>query len=195
MTSEGIAERHPSDLELAAWVDEPEIGAADIPAHVEGCARCREKVAELEATRAAIALDPPMPSDAEFAARRERILGAIQEAPRKGGRVIGRIGWLVPLAAAAAVAAIVLIGRTDAPMPGAGPPPEAVVAEAEAAAEEAAAIALDEEALDEALAAAEPLTPAAPVERSAAIEAEFALLTDAEQAAVLRELERTDFDL
>ncbi len=140
MTSERTP-GHPSDLELAAWVDEP--GAAGIPAHVEGCARCRDRIAELVATRTAIAL----------------------------------------------------LGRTDRPTPGAGPAPEAVVAEAEAAAEEAAAIALDEEALDAALAAAEPVTPAAPVERSASIEAEFALLTDAEQAAILRELERTDFDL
>ena len=193
MTSERTP-GHPSDLELAAWVDEP--GAAGIPAHVEGCARCRDRIAELVATRTAIALDPPMPSDAEFVAQRERILAAIQEAPREGGgRVAGRIGWLVPLAVAAAVAAIVLLGRTDRPTPGAGPAPEAVVAEAEAAAEEAAAIALDEEALDAALAAAEPVTPAAPVERSAAREAAVAPRPDAHPAAILRELERTDFDL
>ena len=195
MTSERTP-GHPSDLELAAWVDEPEIGAADIPAHVEDCARCRDRVAELMATRAAIAFDPPLPSDADFAAQHERILAAIEKSPRGGRRrVVRRIGWLVPLAAVAAVAAIVLLGRTDGPTPGVRPAPETVVAEAETAAEEAAAIALDEDALDAALAAAETLTPSAPIERSAAIEAEFALLTDAEQAAVLRELERTDFDL
>lgn len=194
MTSERTT-GHPSDLELAAWIDEPEIGPADVPAHVEVCARCRGRIAELEATRAAIALDPPLPPAADFAAQRERILGAIQEGTREGGgRLIARIGWIVPLAAAAAVAAILLLGRTDRPTPGAGPRAEAVIAEAESAAEEAAAIAADTRALDAALEAGGPLIPVS-IERSAAIEAEFALLSDSEQAAILRELERADFDL
>ena len=194
MTGEPTAEHHPSDLVLAAWVDEPEIGAADISAHVEGCARCREKVADLHATRLAIALDPPMPSDADFAAQRGRILAAIEKSPREGGgRVVGRIGWLVPLAAAAAGAAIVLVGRTDGPLPGPGPAPEAVLAEAETAAEEAAALALDDDVLDAALETTESPTPS--IDRSTEIEAEFALLTEDEQSAVLLELERTDFDL
>jgi hypothetical protein len=196
MTNERTTEGHPADLELAAWVDEPEVAAVEVSAHIEACARCRDRVAELVETRAAIALDPPMPPGAAFAAQRERILGAIEESPGEdGGRVVGRVAWLVPLAAVAAVAAIVLIGRTNEPPTGGEPVREAIVAEAEAAAEEAAAVAADVQALDAALEAGEPLTPAAPVERSAAIEAEFALLSDAEQAAVLRELERIDFDL
>lgn len=195
MTNERTTEHHPGDLELAAWVDEPEVAAAEVSAHIEACARCRDQVAELMEIRAAIALDPPLPSEAAFAAQRERILAATEEPAREsGGRVVGRIAWLVPLAAAAAVAAIVLIGRTSEP-PSGGETGEAIVAEAEAAAEEAAAVAADVEALDAALEAGEPLTPAAPIVRSAAIEAEFALLSDAEQSAVLRELERTDFDL
>ncbi|HET6360681.1 MAG TPA: hypothetical protein VFH11_01330 [Gemmatimonadota bacterium] len=195
MTNERDRARHPSDIELAAWVDEPGSGP-DLSAHVEECARCRDKLAELTTIRAAIALDPPMPSDADLAAQRERILAAVEGAPREGGaRIIRRIGWLVPLAAAAAIAAIVLVNRANQPAPGAGPAPEAVVAEAEAAAEEAAAIAVDQEGLDEALTAADPLTPAAPIQRAVAIETEFALLSEAEQSAILRELERTNFDL
>jgi hypothetical protein len=97
------------------------------------------------------------------------------------------------MAAAAAVAAIVLVNRADWSTPGTGPAPETVAAEAEAAAEEAAAIAVDEEALD--ALTSEPLMPPASIERSAAIEDEFTLLSEAEQSAVLRELERTDFDL
>jgi hypothetical protein len=195
MTIERTAEGHPDDLELAAWVDEPDVAAAEISAHVEGCARCRDRVAELTETRAAIALDPPMPPEAAFAAQRERILAAIGEPARKGGgRVAGRIAWLVPLAAAAAVAAIVLIGRTNEPVPAGEPSGEAIVAEANAAAEEAATYAVEGEALDAALAASDPVSPPA-IERVVAIEDEFALLSEAEQTAVLLELERTDFDL
>ena len=194
MTIDRTGECHPSDLELAAWADEPGAGT-DLSPHIEACALCRDRIAELSATRAAIALDPPMPSKADFAAQRERILAAIEEAPQEGGgRVVRGIGWLVPIAAAAAIAAIVLVNRPDRSTPGTAPAPETVAAEAEAAAEEAAAIAVDEEALD-ALTAGEALTPPASIERSAAIEDEFALLSEAEQSAVLRELERTDFDL
>jgi hypothetical protein len=191
MTGERTGD-HPSDVELATWVDEPGIGP-DLSAHLEACAGCRERLAELTGTRAAIAVDPPMPSEADFAAQRERILQAIEAAPREsGGRIVGRIGWLVPLAAAAAVAAIVLLGRSDGPPP--GPPAQRVVAEADAAAEEAAGFPLDGEALDAALAAYDPLSSPA-IERAVAIEDEFALLSEAEQSAILRDLERTDFDL
>ncbi|HJU86680.1 MAG TPA: hypothetical protein VJ788_04855 [Gemmatimonadota bacterium] len=190
MTGEPTRESHPSDVEVAAWVDEPGVGP-ELAAHLEACAGCRDRVADLAALRGAIALDPSMPSKAEFAAQRERILAAIEREPREGsGRIVRRIGWLVPLAAAA-VAAIVLVGRSDGPAPGAGLEP--VVAEADAAAEEAAALAVDGEALHAALVASDPLSPPA-IER-AAIEHEFALLPEAEQSAVLRDLERTDFDL
>ena len=195
MTIERTSGRHPTDLELAARVDEPRTGP-DVSAHLEACAGCRDRLAQLTAMRAAIALDPPMPSEAEFAAQRGRILEAIEGAPRKGGgRVLRRIGWIVPLAAAAAIAAIVLVNRGDQPAPGTAPAPETVVAEAESAAEEAAALAVDVQALDAALASAEALTPPAAIERSASIEAEFALLTEAEQSAVLLELERSELGL
>lgn len=193
MTSHPVPGRHPTDLELAAWADEPGVGAMDIPSHLETCAQCRDRIAELAATRAAIALDPPMPSAEVFAAQRGRILAAIDGTPpERDGRVVRRIGWLLPLAAAAAIAAIVLIDRREVSTPGSAP--ESVAAEADAAAEEAAAIAVDEQALDAALAAAEERPPGS-IERSTSIEAEFALLSEAEQSAVLRELERTDFDL
>ena len=194
MTSERTAESHPSDVELAAWVDEPGVGP-DLSAHLETCGPCRDRAAELRAVRAAIALDPPMPSEAEFAAQRERIQAAIEGTPRAGGsRIVRRIGWLVPMAAAAAVAAIVLTNRADPPVQEMASERVEVAAEAEAAAEEAAAIGADERALSAALAASDPSSAPA-IERAVAIEDEFALLSEAEQSAVLRELERTDFDL
>lgn len=191
MTTERNGESHPSDVELAAWVDDPERGEASVPAHLGGCARCRENLAEIEATRAAIALDPPMPSAADFAAQRERILEAIEQAPRGGGRIVRRIAWLVPLAAAA-VLAIVLMDRANPPAP--VPAGEGIFAEADAAAEEAAALANGGQSLDAALAESDAsLAPT--TQRALAIEDEFTLLTEAEQSAVLRELERTDFEL
>ena len=69
---------HPSELELATMVDEPESSSARARAHLEGCGPCRQRVAEIEAARAALALDPPMPSQAAFAAQRERIRVAIE---------------------------------------------------------------------------------------------------------------------
>ncbi|HYO46064.1 MAG TPA: hypothetical protein VEY33_05190 [Gemmatimonadota bacterium] len=207
MTNHRMQETHPADSELAAWVDEPESRAAAVEAHVEGCGRCRERLAELALTRAALALDPPIPSEAAFAAQRERILAAIGAVPRTGGgRVVHRIGWLVPLAAAAAIAAIVLVSRTEGPdvtLP--------VVVDAREAAEDAAtgivptdvpateitvvpSEAIDEDLLDAALAAAEPLLPPISVERSMTTEARFADLAEEEQAAVLLELASADFD-
>lgn len=158
MTTDQDQDTHPTDFELALWDDEPEARPEDIRAHVEGCARCGERLAELAQTRAALALDSPMPSEAAFAAQREQILAAIDAAPRAGrGRVVRRIGWLVPLAAAAAIAAIVLVGRTDpdeprtadagaesAPATGAASASERallpVVADAQDAAEDAVAV-------------------------------------------------------
>ena len=194
MTIDRTSGRHPTDLELAAWIDEPATGP-DLSAHLEACAECGDRVAELTVIRAALALDPPLPTDAAFSAQRERILAAIEGEPREGGgRIVRRLGWLVSIAAAAAIAAIVLVNRADQPAPGPTPARQEVLAEAEAAAEEAAALAADDRALDAALAATE-LIPPVSIERSAAIEDEFALLSEAEQSAVLRELERTDFDL
>jgi hypothetical protein len=156
MTNDRSETTHPTDLELAQWVDEPELRPAALAAHVERCDACRAGIRELDATRAALAIDPPLPSAAAFAAQRERILAAIAEAPRavRGGRVVRRLGWLVPLAAAAALAAFFLLGRDEAPRaPGTADagsttvagadPAEAdrlpLVADARRAAEEAAA--------------------------------------------------------
>jgi hypothetical protein len=225
MTTDRTQGAHPTDLELAAWADEPETRAADAQAHVEGCSPCRERIAQLAATRAALALDPPMPSAAAFAAQRGRILEAIGAALQvEGGRVVRRIAWLAPLAAAAVIAAIVLVGRNDEPpVPGTadGGPETApavvaallpVVADAREAAEDAAAAivpedasisevtvvpseAFDEDVLDAALAAAEPLAPPISIERAATTESHFAELDEEEQDAVLLELASADFDL
>ena len=209
---------HPSDIELAAWVDEPGTAGADLARHVAACDTCRAMVADLEGTRAALALDPPLPSDAEFAAQRERIAAAVGATRPGGAPVVRRLAWLAPLAAAAAIAAFVLMGRTgpdapptaDAGPDAAGesvPAPIPLVADARAAAELAAteiapgsgavvvpSEAIDEELLDAALAAAEPLTPPASVEASMTTESRFAALDEADQSAVLTELASVDFD-
>jgi hypothetical protein len=218
MTSHRSEPTHPSDLELAAWVDEPASGNAAVREHLEGCGSCRERVAGIEITRAALALDPPMPSEAAFAAQRERILAAIGAAPPAGRRIAGRAAWIVPLAAAAAVAAVVLMGRVAGDPSDVSPPRRAadagpalpIVADAAAAAEEAAgtiapaadpspespalpAEAIDQELLDAALAAAEPLAPPVSVERSLTTELLFAELPEDEQSDVLLEMASADF--
>lgn len=220
MTTERTERAHPSDLELSASVDEPASTAAT-RAHVERCGPCRERVAELEATRAALALDPPMPSEAAFAAQRERILTAIGAAPSSNRtRIVGRAAWIVPLATAAAIAGFVLVGRVaeerkDGPsIRGASADAGAelrIVAEATAAAEVAAesivpsedpspelpalpAEAIEEELLDAALAAAEPLAPPASVERSLTTELMFAELPEDEQSDVLLEMASADLE-
>jgi hypothetical protein len=219
MTSERREPTHPSDLELVAWVDEPASGAAAVREHLEGCGPCRERVAGIEITRAALALDPPMPSEAAFAAQRERILAAIGAAPPAGRRIAGRAAWIVPLAAAAAIAAVVLMGRVARDPIDVSPPRRAasdagpalpIVADAAAAAEEAAgtigpaadpspessavpAEAIDEELLDAALAAAEPLAPPVSLERSLTTELLFAELPEDEQSDVLLEMASADF--
>lgn len=210
---------HPSDIELAAWVDEPGTAGAGLASHVAACDACRATVAGIEAARAALALDPPLPSDADFAAQRERIAAAIGAGRPSGARVVRRLAWLTPLAAAAAIAAFVLVGRTgpDAPPTAdAGPgsagesasAPIPLFADAREAAELAASEiapgsgavvvpseAIDEELLDAALAAAEPLAPPASVQASMTTESRFAALDEEDQSAVLSELASLDLDL
>lgn len=223
MTTDRTPREHPTDLELAAWADEPGTSSATVGAHVAGCERCAAELRALEETRAALALDPPIPAPDAFAAQRERILAATSAGPRRGGRVVGRIAWLVPLAAAAAIAAFVLVDRTGGPGSPYGPDAPKkitvdgqavalpIVADAAAAAEEAAdaiatpedpaaevtivpSEAIDEELLDAALAATEPLAPPIAVERSLTTELLFAELPEDEQSAVLLELASADLD-
>jgi hypothetical protein len=217
MTSERSERTHPSGPELVAWVDEPASAAAAVGEHLERCGPCRERVAGIEIARAALALDPPMPSEAAFAAQRERILDAIGAAPLAGRPLAGRAAWVVPLAAAATIATVVLMGRVAKDPSDVSPPrPSAdggsalpIVAEAAAAAEEAAgtiapvsdpspespsvpAEAIDEELLDAALAAAEPLAPPVSVERALTTELLFAELPEDEQSDVLVEMASAD---
>jgi len=213
---------HPTDLELAAWVDEPGTVATGVARHAEGCDACRERTREIAAARVALALDPPMPSAAEFAAQREQILIAIGAERPARGVVVRRLAWLAPLAAAAAIAAVVLMGRTGGPgeptTADAGPEaattaegartPLPLVADAREAAELAATAivpdsgavvvpseAIDADALEAALSAAEPLAPPSSIEASMTAQSRFAELTEEDQSAVLLELASADFDL
>ncbi|HET9332442.1 MAG TPA: hypothetical protein VFQ21_02535 [Gemmatimonadota bacterium] len=222
MTTDRTPEEHPTDLELAAWADEPETADEGVRAHVAGCERCGAELSALAETRAILAIGPPLPTPGAFAAQRERILAAISAEPRRDGRVVGRIAWLAPIAAAAAIAAFFLIDRTGEPGSPESPDMPAgividaeeflpVVADAAAAAEEAAdavaiqedpasgitlvpSEAIDEELLDTALVAAEPLAPPIAIERSLTTELHFAELPEDEQSAVLLELASSDLD-
>jgi len=221
MTTDPTHGGHPTDLDLAAWSDEPRSARADVGPHVAGCERCRAELRALTAARAALTLDPPLPTAEAFAAQRERIRAAVAAAPRREGWRAGRIAWLAPLAAAAAIAAFVLVDRARGPEsrdPGDTSPATVaagmvlpVVADAAAAAEQAAgaiaaaddsaaevtvvlAEAIDEELLDAALAAAEPLAPPIAVERSLTTELLFAELPADEQSAVLMEMASADLD-
>jgi hypothetical protein len=223
MTTDRTRDEHPTDLELAAWADEPALASAAIGAHVRGCERCGAELRALAATRAGLAIEPPVPSPEVFAAQRARILAAVSAGPRRQGRVVGRIAWLAPLAAAAAIAAFFLVVRTQGPgSPDSPDTPDEVAADAEtvrlpivadaaAAAEEAAdaiagpedpasgitlvpSEAIREDVLDAALVVAEPLAPPIAVERSLTTELLFAELPEDEQSAVLLELASSDLD-
>ncbi|HEY7471997.1 MAG TPA: hypothetical protein VIE68_06580 [Gemmatimonadota bacterium] len=218
-----IERTHPTDIELAEWVDEPETRSPGASTHIGGCGACRARVDELVAARVLIAFDPPLPSDDAFVAQRERILAAIGSArsPEGGVRIVRRIGWLAPLAAAAAIATFLVLARDEGPRTPAPDSRTAGVAESpglpilvdarEAAEEAAAALVpaatadisiletallpsepIEDDVLDAALAAAEPLAPPASLELSMTIESRFADLAEEDQDAVLLELAAAD---
>jgi len=119
-TTDRRKNRHPGEDAIVALA-EGETPGEEVRDHVETCAPCR---ARLQATRAvldAIAAPPPMPDPGTFASRRERILQAIEEsrdAPAPPGAFRAHARWWVPLAAAAAVGAILLVRP---PVEGPGP--------------------------------------------------------------------------
>ena len=184
MTIEQQKSAHPTEVDLVAWIDEPGARVTEVAAHVEACAACRVRIRELEATRAVLALDPEMPSGAVFAAQRERILAAIGEPSQvaQGGRVVGGLGWLVPLAAAAAIAVFVLVGRDQEPIapPTAGTDAEPVIAASPAEESPLPVVARAREAAEEAAAS---LVPADDDAEAASVSAE-AIDEDALDAAL-----------
>jgi hypothetical protein len=107
---------HPTDEALAALNDGAvvEERAATMRAHLEGCADCRRRCAELEAAAARVAsLPPPQPSLAV------EVLEAIEaERAPPGGAWLRPAGWL-SVGVAAGVAAMLVI----APAPPAIAPP------------------------------------------------------------------------
>jgi len=179
-TTDREENRHPGEDALVALA-EGETQGAEARDHVETCALCRERIEAIRAVLDAIAAPPPMPDARTFAARRERILRTIEEsrdAPAAPGAFRAHARWWVPLAAAAAVGAILLV-RSPAEGPGpvaerstdvGAPPGETapvvselpVLAEAERAAEEVALDLGSGEAaiVDPGRLAPEPLDPA-----------------------------------
>lgn len=212
---------HPSEEILLARLDEP-VEDPGLDAHLAGCERCRERLGALEGVLTALAAEPSRPDPAALAAQRDRILAAL---PDRAGRRTGvaslaahrRWRWWAPALAAAAVAAVVVLGRVGSD----GPPSPAAdatavvdragasdlpaVAEAERAAEEiyVAAVGGAEDApgAGEALVALEATTidildgEDDPVLGSPGLDDAFASLPTEAQREVLSEMETMTFEL
>ncbi len=206
---------HPTDMALAAWVDE-RTGEDVLAPHLAHCAACRERVAGFERVVAALGATPAAPDPAALAAGRERILAALGARPAAPGgahRLRARALWWTPIAAAAVLAALVLLRGGET---GKTPPTDTatlpVIAAAQRAADETAA-ALEAEpaetvdsasvgATDSGLAGVElaildpsgdPLPGAVIADFDLADE--FSGLAAEEQEAVLAELGASDFEL
>ena len=87
--------------------------------HLRACEACAKKLAEAEAGLAAARLDVvPEPPPLYWEALRRNVARRVAEEPRQPGR----LAWLVPLAAAATLAAVVIArGPMRAPAPVASP--------------------------------------------------------------------------
>ena len=87
--------------------------------HLRACEACAKKLAEAEAGLAAARLDVvPEPPPLYWEALRRNVARRVAEEPRQPGR----LAWLVPLAAAATLAAVVIArGPLRAPAPVASP--------------------------------------------------------------------------
>jgi anti-sigma factor RsiW len=143
---------HPTDEELAGWVD-ARIGrdgdlsesAPPVTAHLADCDRCRARVAALEDVIAVLRAEPPAPDPAALAEWKARVLervGGTAAAPDRRAR-----WWWIPAAAAAALVGLFVArgGELERPAAitdraGAATPLAVVAAADRAAAEVAAAI-------------------------------------------------------
>lgn len=219
-------ERHLTDGEIVARLDELATGdPSGLSGHLEACSTCRERLAEMERVLAALRAEPPMPSEASFAAQRERVMAAVAARPRKGAAVHSiRHWWWAPLAAAAVVVGLLVLSPDEPPPLPSRPvdtapgstrslgTPLPVVAEADRAAEEAfravagsetigadegPALPIEADEIEASLAALAlaETSVLTTAEGGSAIEEEFASLPAEDQAAILAELSTMTFDL
>jgi hypothetical protein len=220
-------EEHLTDGEIVARLDEPVTGVpSGFSRHLEACSTCRERLAEMERVLAALRAEPPMmPSEASFAAQRERVMAAVAARPRKGATVHSiRRWWWAPLAAAAVVFGLLVLSPDEPPPLPSGAvdrapgstrslgSPLPVVAEADQAAEEAfravarsetigpdvdTAVLIEADEIEASLAALDMAETSVLTtpEGGSAIEEEFASLPAEDQAAILAELSTMTFDL
>lgn len=185
--------KHLTDQELIGWLDEPEAPDAPhaIPTHLEACDLCAGRLTELERVFAALRSAPDTPSADEFVAQRERIVDAIVPPTRQPTvQPLRRGGWWIPVAAAAAVIGVFVLGP-DEPADGGR---LTVIDQADRAAEDALNT-LENETEVEALLAT--LNGGFEIQEYdiTSLEDEFASLTEEDQAAILSELSTTSFDL
>ncbi|MGH7558774.1 MAG: hypothetical protein ACREMD_13535 [Gemmatimonadota bacterium] len=99
---------HLTDEEIVTSLDEPEAPYDRFHAHLAACETCRARLAAMEDLFDVLRAEPPAAGEADLAAGRERILSAVAERPRRARRHVSRRAVWVPLAAAAAVAALVI---------------------------------------------------------------------------------------
>ncbi len=161
-----MAGAHPNEIELFEYVEgdlaAPE--AATVRSHVEACAACAATIAELEIARDALRASPLLELPAE---RLGELVADLPEREREPRRLLGRFSprqlavTLVPVAAAA-VAAIVVVSTTgDGARPEASRSADTELAMVEAAPAEEAAEAESADAGAPEAAAEEPAPPAA----------------------------------
>lgn len=149
---------HPDDVDLA-WPGPTE------RAHLDGCARCRQRAMEVAAVqqRASLALAPltgPVPVPPEVARRVEAALAAAGSGHDRAGARPGRSGWLL---AAAAAALVVVAAAVVVPRLGGGVDTTALQADGQESADRVGAA-------TSALPAPDPLVPGVPALPAALLE-------------------------
>ncbi len=177
---------HPSDERLVGRLDGAS-GDAALEAHLAACPACHARAAELERLWTALRAEPPTVTPEVFAAQRARIQATL--ARRSPTATPHRPAWRrtawASLAAAAVVAAILVLVPRDHPG-------LSVLAQADSAAARAAATMTPSSgALADDSMAEEPdpwSLAAVPGYESARLEESFSNLSEADRAAILREL-------
>jgi hypothetical protein len=206
---------HPNDEALAGWVDarighdgDPSESAPSVTAHLVECDRCRARVAALEDVVAVLRAEPPAPHPAAMAESRMRIHEAVAASGPSLARRRSRVSWWIPLAAAAALAALLVLKPfgeerpvvvADRPAPERATEVTRPTLPVVAAAEEAADLAAEEIEIVPESESVEPSTgvdiPTPGASLDVALADEFATLSAEDQDAILEELAAVELEM
>ena len=207
---------HPTDEALAGWVDarighdgDPPESVPSVTAHLADCDRCRARVTALEDVIAVVRAEPHAPDPAALAESRVRILDAVAASGSSIAQSRSRASWWIPLAAAAALAALLVLKPfgeerpvevADRPAAERGTEDVRPTLPVVAAAEEAADLAAEEIEVVPELEFVEPSTavdipsPGASL-ADVALADEFATLSTEDQDAILEELAAVEIEM